>query len=239
MKILRARCIAVLALLVTHAATIAWANDSDWPRSAGRVTDEANIITPGTVSELQKLLSDHETKTSNLIFVVTLASLRGNDIENAAREIGRLWNMDVSAEARNGLFVVSPAERKVRVHLGEGLRASLTDAKVTEIIDGTIVPHFRAGRFELGILDGVRMIVVGLENRGTGDELDAGSILFFSLAAGAVFLVFVNIRRRRRRRAAGDTSKQRQDREMQGDSDGGNPGNDGDDSGSGGGSGGW
>ncbi|MBT6094518.1 MAG: TPM domain-containing protein [Rhodospirillaceae bacterium] len=231
--------IAALALFFVFATNAAWSDSTDLPRNGGRVTDEARIISPGVVSELQKLLSTHEKKYSNLVFVVTLTSLRGNDIKTAAHELGRYWNIGFGTGSRNVFFIISPTERQVRIHVGKELQTPLSDAIAARIIADTIVPHFRDGRFEQGILDGARMVVSTLENQGATDELDPGSILFLSLAAGSVFLAIFNIRRRRRRRATGEPNIQHQDSTMRGDNEGGSPDSDGEGDGSGGGSGGW
>lgn len=56
------------------------------------------------------------------------------------------------------LLIVAPNERKVRIEVGYGLEGVLTDALSALIIQERILPPFREGGFERGILNGVDAI---------------------------------------------------------------------------------
>ena len=53
------------------------------------------------------------------------------------------------------LLLVAKKERKIRIEVGQGLEGDLTDAHSKRIIDEVMVPLFRAGHPESGILLGV------------------------------------------------------------------------------------
>jgi uncharacterized protein len=50
----------------------------------------------------------------------------------------------------------------VRIEVGYGLEGTLTDALASEIVEGTILPNFKAGHMEQGIVDGTTAIVSAL-----------------------------------------------------------------------------
>jgi uncharacterized protein len=61
------------------------------------------------------------------------------------------------------LLIVAPNERKVRIEVGYGLEPIMTDALSSSIINGTIVPKFRAGDMAGGIVAGAQAIAEQLK----------------------------------------------------------------------------
>src|SRR6185295_2623389 len=98
------------------------------------------------------------------------------------------------------LLIVAPTERKVRIEVGYGLEGKLTDAATKIIIEGGIIPRFRANDFPGGITRGVDDIIQLL----TGDPgewqrqhlvqrnpLTTSEIVFFLFfIAIACFIIF-------------------------------------------------
>mgnify|MGYP003395937717 CR=1 FL=1 len=64
------------------------------------------------------------------------------------------------------LLIVAPKERKVRIEVGYGLEPVLTDAASSTIVQGIILPAFRAGNMEQGILDGTQAMLSVLGGKG-------------------------------------------------------------------------
>lgn len=136
----------------------AYAADIAFPKLTGRVVDEANILSSGAERDLGALLAGHEEATTNQIVVVTLKSLQGRTIEEYGYQLGRHWGIGQAAKNNGVLLIVAPAERKVRIEVGYGLEATLTDAVSKLIIEEVILPEFRAGRMESGIVAGAGRI---------------------------------------------------------------------------------
>ncbi len=163
----------------------------DFPRLTGRVVDNAGLISNTGEAQLDALLKQHEEKTSNQVVVVTLTSLQGTTIEDFGYQLGRHWGIGQKGRDNGLLLIVAPNERKVRIEVGYGLEGTMTDALAKSVIDGVIVPKFRAGQFEDGISSGVQAIIGILEGNGPewgpkeeSDELDAGGVLFLLLLFG-------------------------------------------------------
>jgi uncharacterized protein len=130
-----------------------------FPQLTGRVVDEAGILNQTVRAELTKKLADLEAKTTDQFVVVTLKSLQGTSIEDFGYQLGRHWGIGQKGNNNGVLLIVAPNERKVRFEVGYGLEGKLTDAVTKLIIEGGIIPRFRANDFPGGIARGVDDIV--------------------------------------------------------------------------------
>lgn len=130
-----------------------------FPRLSGRVVDEAHVLTPQVIQQLDTLLANYEAGTTNQVVVVTLPSLQGYSIEDYGYQLGRYWQIGQKDQNNGVLLIVAPTERKVRIEVGYGLEPILTDAVSSTIIQGIIVPNFRAGQLSKGVVDGTQAIV--------------------------------------------------------------------------------
>ncbi len=151
----------LLALLLFLALPAA-AQDEVFPQLSGRVVDEAEILSPSTEQELIDLLAGHEAATGNQLVVVTLSSLRGYDIADYGVRLGRAWGIGQEGRDNGVILIVAPNERAVRIEVGYGLEATLTDATTRLIIEREIIPSFRAGDMEGGVVLGTRAILNAL-----------------------------------------------------------------------------
>jgi uncharacterized protein len=150
------------------AAALLWLATAIWaapqfPPLSGRVVDQANILSPSTEAKLSDLLAEHERKTSNQVVVVTLASLQGYDIADYGVQLGRAWKLGQAGRNNGAILIVAPKERLVRIEVGYGLEGALPDAKASAIIFQEIVPRFRAGDMESGVVQGTLAILGAIE----------------------------------------------------------------------------
>ncbi|QCD52537.1 TPM domain-containing protein [Campylobacter sp. RM16192] len=129
------------------------------PEFTGRVVDEANILTKSAKDSLIATLEAHEKATTNQIVVVTLKSLQNRSIENYSLALARKWAIGQKDKDNGVLLVVVPSEREVRIEVGYGLEGVLTDAASKSIIEKVMVPKFKSGDFEEGVLEGVARIL--------------------------------------------------------------------------------
>jgi uncharacterized protein len=149
---------ALLAVLLLFATAVG-AAEPVFPPLTGRVVDEAGILSPQTRQRLDALLAQHEQSHGQQVVVVTLKSLQGYSIEDFGYQLGRHWGIGEKDKNTGALLVVAPNERKVRIEAGYGLEGQLTDAQSRSIIEGIILPAFRQGDFNGGVLDGATAIV--------------------------------------------------------------------------------
>ncbi|WP_299171452.1 TPM domain-containing protein [uncultured Brevundimonas sp.] len=149
-----------VALLVLPAAA---QSKLDFPDLTGRVVDQADLLDPATEQALTAKLAALEATSSDQLVVVTVSSLQDQEIEDYGYQLGRAWGIG-QKEGDNGvLLIVAPTERKVRIEVGYGLEPILTDAFSSQVIRNDILPAFREGDYQAGVVRGVDALITQLE----------------------------------------------------------------------------
>jgi uncharacterized protein len=152
-------------LLVVVGSTMAFAA-LQFPALSGRVVDEAHILSEATVQSLDQMLGDYERGTTNQVVVATLQSLQGTTIDDFGYQLGRTWQIGQKDKNNGALLIVAPHEKKVRIEVGYGLEPLLTDAASSAIVNGIILPAFRDGDMEKGIIEGTKAMLSVLGGKG-------------------------------------------------------------------------
>ncbi|MDO8432030.1 MAG: TPM domain-containing protein [Candidatus Binatus sp.] len=148
----------MLVLLMLFAAP-SFAAEPKFPELTGRVVDDAGILDPSTTSQLTEMLAHHEQTTGQQVVVVTLPTLQGYPIEDFGYQLGRHWGIGQKGKNTGAMLIVAPAEHKVRIEVGYGLEGTLTDAISRTIIEQDVVPNFKRGDFNAGVLAATASIV--------------------------------------------------------------------------------
>jgi uncharacterized protein len=146
----------------------------DIPYLTGRVTDNAEILSETTRQSLTEMLKEHEEHTSNQIAILTIPTINDESIEEYASEVFEAWKLGQKDKDNGILIVVVPNDRRMRIEVGYGLEATLTDAMAGRIIQYSMTPKFKNGDYDGGITDGVRAIIDVLEG-GELSEIDSKS----------------------------------------------------------------
>lgn len=133
------------------------------PYLTGRVTDNAQILSPETRRTLTERLKAHEDKTTNQVAVLTVPSLEGEGIEEYAVAVFNDWKLGQKGKDNGILLIVAPNDRRMRIEVGYGLEGTLTDGTAGSIIRNVITPHFKKSDYNKGIEEGVAAILSILE----------------------------------------------------------------------------
>jgi len=148
----------LLALAVVLFALPAFAAPK-FPPLTGRVVDDAQILSPQVEQDLTSKLETLETTTGRQLVVATIPSLDGYPIEDYGYQLGRTWGIGEKGKNTGVILLVAPNDRKVRIEVGYGLEPVLTDALSSVIIQSAILPKFRDGDMQAGIIDGTNALV--------------------------------------------------------------------------------
>lgn len=117
--------------------------------------DQADILSEGKEAEIAANLAKLEQKTRDQLVVVTTPDLKGETIEQFGLRLGNGWGVG-QRELDNGvLLIVAPNERKVRIEVGCGLEALLTNDRASRIIENSLIPRLREGDYERAVKTGV------------------------------------------------------------------------------------
>jgi uncharacterized protein len=133
-----------------------------FPALSGRVVDEANILSPQVEQDLTAKLKTLEDSTGRQLVVATVPTLQGYEIEDYGYQLGRTWALGSKDKDDGAILLVAPNDRKVRIEVGYGLEPVLTDALSSVIIQSAIIPKFKAGDMEAGVVAGTDEILAQL-----------------------------------------------------------------------------
>ena len=210
---------AALGLLLWLAAAPVWAQS--FPRLTGRVVDQAGVLSPAVEADLTTRLAAAEARNGAQVVVATVKSLQGYEIEEYGYRLGRAWGLGQADRDNGAILLVAPAERRVRVEVGYGLEPLLTDALSSVILQQQVLPRFREGQMEAGVVAGANAIIeqVSLEpgeararvtaaeeRQRTASDDEGGGIGVVLIVLFVLFFILPMLSRRgrgRRRRGGG------------------------------------
>ncbi len=145
---------ASLAFALAFAAP-ASAEDFQVPAFTGEVVDQGSMLSPSTRESLTMALRQFHGGGGSQIVVLTVPDLGGIAVEQASIKVFDQWKPG-STKGDNGiLLLVAKAERRARIEVGQGLEGSLPDAYARRIIDDVLVPQFKQGNYDQGIVQAV------------------------------------------------------------------------------------
>ncbi|MEM9539570.1 MAG: TPM domain-containing protein [Cyanobacteria bacterium P01_E01_bin.42] len=157
----------------------------------GWVTDMAGILSPDTETRLNHSIAALEAKNGTEIAVVTVLETQPAASPKAfATTLFNHWGIG-KKESNNGvLFLVSTGDRRVEIEIGSGLHQILTKSRLQHIIQTEIIPQFKQGNFENGVLVGTASLIRILDSSSIGAiaPIHWLSILFLLLAGTMYFL---------------------------------------------------
>lgn len=161
-----------------------------FPALSGRVVDEARVLSPASTQALTQTLADYERGSGNQVVVATLASLQGYAIEEYGYQLGRTWQIGQKGKNNGALLIVAPKEKQVRIEVGYGLEPLLTDAASSAIINGVILPAFRDGDMERGIVEGAQAMLSVLGGQGLPQRETKQSLSLWQIALLVLFFLW-------------------------------------------------
>ncbi|MEO6152769.1 MAG: TPM domain-containing protein [Croceibacterium sp.] len=151
--------LAWLALLAALTGAPAAALPQLPARPAGPVYDGANVITPADEATLDARLRAYNQSTGRAVIVATVPTLDGEEIEPFANQLARAWDIGGKETESGVLFLVAPAEHKLRIENARGLDDRMTDIMSGRIIRDVVVPRFKANDMSGGIVAGTDAII--------------------------------------------------------------------------------
>lgn len=147
-----------MALLLLLVAPVAFAAPK-FPALTGRVVDQANVLSPETEAKLTAESAQLEAQTGRQLVVATVPDLQGVEIEDYGYQLLRTWGIGSKEKNDGVILLVAPSERKVRIEVGYGLEPVLTDALSSVILQAKVLPQFRDGHMEAGVVAGAEAVV--------------------------------------------------------------------------------
>lgn len=120
------------------------------------VNDFANVIPDNQERQINDMIIELRQKSGAEIAVVTLQSLEGGQIDDFTNRLFEQWGVGQKGKDNGLMFLAAMQEREMRIEVGYGLEGRLTDLAAGRIIRNVIVPRFKSGQVDQGVIDGVQ-----------------------------------------------------------------------------------
>ncbi|MBP6182099.1 TPM domain-containing protein [Flavobacterium sp.] len=136
------------------------------------VYDYANILSATEKAQLEEKLIKYSDSTTTQIVIITIETLKGEDIGILTPKWGHTWGIGGTAKDDNGvLILLAKAERKIWISPGYGLEDRLTAGIGGEITRNIIIPEFKAGSYYRGLDKGTDAIIDVFKGKYKGERV--------------------------------------------------------------------
>ncbi|MFQ6600666.1 TPM domain-containing protein [Flavobacterium sp. C3NV] len=138
------------------------------------VYDYANVLSASEKTQLEEKLIRYSDSTTTQIVVITIESLKGEDVSQLATKWGQTWGIGGTKQDDNGVVILlAKAERKIAINPGYGVEDRLTAGIGGTIIRNIIIPEFKAGSFYNGLDKGTDAIIDVFKGKFKGERKQA------------------------------------------------------------------
>lgn len=171
------------------------------------VYDYANILSAAEKTQLEEKLIRYSDSTTTQIVVITIESLKGEDVSQLATKWGQTWGIGGTKEDDNGVIILlAKNEKKIAINPGYGLEDRLTAGIGGTIIRNIIIPEFKAGSFYNGLDKGTDAIIDVFKGKFKGERKQSKGGKDFPIFPFIVIVVIVLILLARNKRGGGGNS---------------------------------
>ena len=118
------------------------------------VVDEARVLSVVELETVNQAI-DEAQKHGVLIGVLLVDTLAGTPIEDAAELVFRRWQLGEKGKDNGILILAAIRDRNVRIEVGYGLEARITDYLANDIIRTAIVPAFKRASYAEGLIQAI------------------------------------------------------------------------------------
>ncbi len=104
------------------------------PPLAGRVNDNAELLSQSTRERLEEILKQLEEKTNAQVAVLTIKSLEGEDRDGYSIKVAQSWGLGEDDKDNGVLILYAEQEDRLKIEVGYGLEGAIPDGKAGEIL---------------------------------------------------------------------------------------------------------
>ena len=158
------------------------------------VYDYANVLSATEKAQLEEKLIKYSDSTTTQIVIVTIESLKGEDIGILTPKWGQTWGIGGTEKNDNGvLILLAKAERKIWISAGYGLEDRLTAGIGGEISRNIIIPEFKAGSYYNGLDKGTDALFDVFKGKYKGERVKKSKDKGFPFLPLIVIVVIIVI----------------------------------------------
>lgn len=164
------------------------------PKFQTSVYDYANILEGSEKAALEEKLVRYSDSTTTQIVVITIESLKGEDVGVLATNWGHKWGIGQEKEDNGVIILVAKNDRKISIRPGYGVEDRIVAGTAGEIIRNVITPEFKTGNYYKGLDKGADAIFDALKGKYKGTRKkssDSGESIFGGLLFFIILFVII------------------------------------------------
>lgn len=153
-----------------------------------RVSDPEGLLSPAARDSVNRMLLALYKDNGAQVAVVMLPSIGEADLFDFAHELFRTWGIGGKLSNRGLLLLYVADIRRVRFTVGDGLEGTMTDAACKRIIEKTMIPCFKKGDTDAGVVSGIAEACKRIRNSGETEEAASEEEDEFGILAAILFV---------------------------------------------------
>ena len=122
------------------------------------VSNPDGILRPETTQQMNTLLDSLRSQTGAEVAVVVVNSIGYEEIKPFATSLFKEWGIGKAKQDNGFLVLFVLDQKKVTFETGYGLEGVLPDAICKRIQNQNMIPEFKKGDYDAGLLSGVQRI---------------------------------------------------------------------------------
>lgn len=202
----------ILSIAVIYGLCMISVFAKDIPSKTNRlVNDYAGVLSAEEKNMLERKLVAYFDSTSTQIAVVLENSLDGDDLFDYSQRLATAWGIGEQGKNNGILIYAAIGDRKLRIHTGYGMEATITDALTTRIRTEYMNPYFKQGNYYQGLDEGTTVIMKAASGEYVNDrpkhnqknDVSIGQIIFMIVIFLLISFIFRNRGGRGGRRGGG------------------------------------
>lgn len=191
---IKINCWKLLLLLLFTQFSFAQLDIPAKPKFQTSVYDYANVMNAQEKQQLEEKLIRYSDSTTTQIVVITIESLKGEDIGILTPKWGQTWGIGGSEANDNGVIILlAKAERKIWISPGYGVEDRLTAGITGELVRNVIIPEFKSGSYYNGLNKGADAIFDVLKGKYKGERKSEkkGPPIMIFIVIGVILIMLI------------------------------------------------
>ena len=136
------------------------------PVLTARVIDQTGTLSDADKTALEAKLAAYEQSKGSQIVVLMVPTTQPEDIASYAHRVASDWKIGRRDVGDGVLLIVAKDDRRMRIEVAKTLEGALPDLAVARILDQTLRPQFRQGKYADGISAALDQIMQAIDGEG-------------------------------------------------------------------------
>ena len=173
-----------------------------------RVSDPEGLLSTSARDTINHLLMGLKQRQGIEVAVVMMPNIGDSDLFDFAHELFRTWGIG-GKQSNGGLLILYVEDiHRVRITVGDGLEGTMTDAICKRIIEREMIPYFRRGDRDGGMVSGVKATCTVVKGEKLDDSVAEDPeddidlwvvVLFMAMMVGGFFVIVWAVNRSTRK----------------------------------------